>query len=179
MSAARIMNMSPCVIDDLSRVPPTATIGTAWEVFSDRVMGGVSQATMRREMVGGRDAIRMQGRVQLDNNGGFVQMALDLIEGGYSLDASAWTGIALDVFGNDESYNMHLRTADIARPWQSYRYSFVAGPEWRTITLPFKSFEAYRVSVPLDVSRLRRIGIAAIGRAFTADVAVGGVRFYA
>jgi len=33
--------------------------------------------------------------------------------------------------------------------------------------------------VPLDLSRLRRIGIVAIGRAFRADVAVGGVRFYA
>jgi Complex I intermediate-associated protein 30 (CIA30) len=173
------MTSDTLIIDDLSRPPPQATIGPSWEVVSDQVMGGVSKAMMTRESVGGREAIRMRGAVRLDNNGGFVQVALDLVKGGYSMDARRWTGIELDVSGNGESYNLHLRTADIERPWQSYRHSFVAGPAWQTVRLPFQAFEAHRVSVPLDASRLRRIGIVAIGRAFTADVAVAGVSFYA
>lgn len=44
--------------------------------------------------------------------------------------------------------------------------------------MPFADFGAYRAEAPLDLSCLRRLGVVAIGRAFTADLAVGGVRFY-
>jgi hypothetical protein len=64
------------------------------------------------------------------------------------------------------------------RPWQSYRKAFVATPSWQTCRLPFAQFEAYRIEAGLDLTSLRRIGIVAIGRAFHADIAVGGVRFY-
>jgi hypothetical protein len=76
---------------------------------------------MDREMVAGRPAIRMRGHVSLENNGGFVEIALDLdLEAdGKTIDASAWRGIGLDIFGNNEEYNTHLRTADLTRPWQS------------------------------------------------------------
>ena len=66
------------IIDDLSRDPPMSAIGIRWQLFTDRVMGGVSNGTMIREMVAGRPAIRMRGDVSLENNGGFVQMSLDL-----------------------------------------------------------------------------------------------------
>ncbi|NQW50776.1 MAG: CIA30 family protein, partial [Rhodospirillales bacterium] len=66
------------IIDDLSRGAPEASIGTSWQLFTDQVMGGVSTGTMSRELVGGRLAIRMLGDVRLENNGGFVQLALDL-----------------------------------------------------------------------------------------------------
>ena len=55
---------------------------------------------------------------------------------------------------------------------------FPSQPEWRRLRLPFADFTPYRTVAPLDLSRLRRLGIVAIGRAFTADLAVGGVRFY-
>jgi hypothetical protein len=166
-------------IDDLSQPPPRASNGAAWELVADRVMGGVSNGTMRREVVRGREAIHMQGDVSLENNGGFLQIALDLARDGASIDASRWAGIEIDVIGNDESYNLHLRTADVARPWQSYRQSFVARREWRTLRLPFDKFEPHRIDTPLDLSTLRRIGIVAIGRAFHADIAISGVRFHA
>lgn len=166
------------LIDDLSQSSPRASNGADWELVADRVMGGVSSGTMRRETVHGREAIHMQGDVSLDNNGGFVQIALDLAPGGASIDASRWAGLEIDVIGNGESYNLHLRTADVVRPWQSYRHSFVAAPEWRTLPVPFAEFEAHRIDAPLDLSTLRRIGIVAIGRAFHADIAIGGVRFH-
>jgi hypothetical protein len=37
----------------------------------------------------------------------------------------------------------------------------------------------YRIDVALDTRRLRRIGVVAIGRAFSADLSVGGVRLIA
>jgi hypothetical protein len=166
------------IIDALDQESPRATIGTRWELVADRVMGGVSSGAMAREHLAGRLALRMRGDVSLENNGGFVQIALDLAPDGGVLDARGWTGIEIDAFGNNEHYNLHLRTADVVRPWQSYRAEFIATPEWRTIQLPFATFEPHRIDAPLDLARLRRLGVVAIGRAFTADVAIGGLRFY-
>ncbi len=167
------------VIDDLSRPAPRAATGTAWELVTDGVMGGVSSGQLRRVTVQGRPALRLTGSVRLENNGGFVQAALDLAPGGAPVDASAWTGIEIDVTGNGETYNLHLRTDDVARPWQSYRQGFRAPAEWVTHRLPFADFVPHRIKAPLDVTRLRRIGLVAIGRAFSPDLAVAGVRFYA
>jgi hypothetical protein len=176
---SEMMDLQSAVIDDLSRDPPISTIGTRWLLLTDSVMGGVSNATMVREMLAGQPAIRMRGEVSLENNGGFVQIALDLAPERNAFDASAWRGIELDVFGSNEEYGVHLRTADLNRPWQSYRQSFRAEPNWRTIQLHFRDFAPHRTDTLMDVSRIRRIGVVAIGRAFSADVAVGGLRYFA
>jgi Complex I intermediate-associated protein 30 (CIA30) len=172
------MHPSSDVIDDLSRNPPLATIGTQWQVVTDQVMGGISSGTLVREIVGGRSAIHMRGNVRLENNGGFVQIGLDLAPGGKTFDGSAWIGIELDVLGNGEEYNVHLRTLDLTRPWQSYRHGFKAATSWQTVGLPFGSFMPHRTDAPLDLRRLRRVGLVAIGRAFSADLALGGIRFF-
>jgi len=174
-----IMAAASAVIDDLSREMPLSTIGTRWQLFTDQVMGGVSNGTMVRDVVSGRPAVRMRGDVRLENNGGFVQIAIDLAPDGKPIDASAWQGVELDVFGNGEEYSLHLRTEDLTQPWQSYRQSFRAGQEWRTIPFRFGDFVPYRTETLLNLRRIRRIGLVAIGRAFSADLAVGGVRFMA
>jgi len=170
---------APGIIDDLSLPAPRARNGAAWELILDGVMGGLSDGSMRRETVAGRPAIHLQGAVRLENNGGFVQIALDLAPDGSPVDASRWTGIEIDVTGNGESYNMHLRTAEVTRPWQSYRQTIDAAQGWRSQRLPFAGFEAHRIDAPLRPEALRRIGIVAIGRAFRADIAIAGLRFYA
>ena len=166
------------IIDDLDQPAPKASNGASWELIADRVMGGVSQGTMHREVVEGKTAIRMQGEVSLENNGGFLQIALNLSAQGNSIDASNLQGIEIDILGNGEEYNLHLRTNDVRRPWQSYRQSFIAPKKWSTARFSFADFSPYRIDAPLDLTTLRRIGIVAIGRAFSADIAVGGVRFY-
>jgi len=174
-----IMIDAPEIIDDLRHASPMAMTGNGWPLISDRVMGGVSAGTMRREVVEGRKAIRMLGGVSLENNGGFLQVALDLGDAGSEVDARNWTGIKLDVFGNSQVYNLHLRTSDIYRPWESYRQSFEAPNRWTTVFLPFNDFLPHRTERPLNVARLRRIGIVAIGREFDADVSIADIRFYA
>ncbi|MEP6967938.1 MAG: CIA30 family protein [Pseudomonadota bacterium] len=161
----------------MSREPPMAAIGTSWQFITDQVMGGVSKGTIARDAIAGRAVIRMRADVSLENNGGFVQMVLDLSPGGGVVDASAWSGIELDVFGNGEGYGVHLRTDAVTRPRQSYRQIFRAHAEWRSVQLPFDDFVPYRTDILLDTHRLRRIGVVAIGRAFSADVALGGLRF--
>jgi hypothetical protein len=166
------------LIDDASADDLTAATGTKWRLVTDQVMGGVSEARVRRTTVAGRPAVHLTGQVSLENNGGFVQTTLDLRPDGGAVDASGWTGIELTVLGNGETYNLHLRTNDVRRPWQSYRYSFQTTGDWRTVRLPFDGFQAHRIDVPLDLTRLKRIGLVAIGREFRADLAVAELRFY-
>lgn len=144
-----------------------------WEYVADTVMGGVSQGSATPQVVEGRDAIRLQGEVSLDNNGGFVQVAFEL-----DVDASGAKGIAFDVFGNNEQYDIRLRTTQLSRPWQSFRTTFAATPEWTTIALPFTEFEPNKTDATFNASELRRIGFLAYGRAFTADLAITNVRLY-
>ncbi len=172
------MTLTPAIIDDLTRGFPEAATGTRWQMVSDAVMGGVSSGRMSKVMSSGRAAIRMQGHVSLENNGGFIQIALDLAPDGGTVDASGYTGLSLDVLGNCQEYGLHLRTPDLMRPWQSYRQSFVAEQEWNELRLPFAGFRPYRTDVPLDVRHLRRLGLVAIGREFEADLSVAGLRFY-
>jgi len=47
-----------------------------------------------------------------------------------------------------------------------------------TVFLPFEAFAPYRLDQPLDTQRLKRIGLVAIGRAFSADLMVASIRLY-
>lgn len=166
------------IIDDVNSAGSSACNGSTWSLFTDQVMGGISQGDLTREMVCGRSALRMRGLVSLENNGGFVQMARDLTPGGGAIDASAFIGVEMDVMGNGESYGCHLRTLATIRPWQSYRHGFPTTQRWTTVRLPFAEFVGHRIDVPLDLSSLRRIGLVAIGRQFHADLSVSRVAFY-
>ena len=172
------MASTEALIDDLSAPHPRARNGAEWNMIADRVMGGVSIGQMRRTVLQGRAAVRLSGSVSLGNNGGFIQIALDLDPRGGTVDARGWIGIEVDAIGNNEVYNLHLRTADVVRPWQSYRATFRAGNRWQTHRLPFAAFEPHRLDAPLDPGTLRRVGVVAIGRPFEADVGIGGIRFY-
>jgi hypothetical protein len=143
-----------------------------WRPFSDRVMGGISEAVVAPAVIDGRACLRLTGDVRLENNGGFIQMARELAPADETFDASGFAAVALTVRGNGESYGCHLRTPDATRPWQSYRATFRAGPQWGEVILPFAQFVPHRLDAPLDVRRLRRIGLVAIGRAFAADLAL-------
>ena len=166
------------LIDDFSRQDFLSKLGTQWREVSDQVMGGVSQASLAYDMVDGKSCLRLTGDVRLDNNGGFIQVALDLASPGQTLDAAGYTGIRLVVRGNSQQYSLHLRTPDAVRPWQSYRAHFSAGPEWETIDLPFDTFVPYRLESALDMKNLARMGLVAIGRAFSADLLIARVSLY-
>jgi len=166
------------LIDDFSEPGFVSRLGTQWRVVSDRVMGGVSQGALAHDAVDGKPCLRLTGDVRLDNNGGFIQAALDLAPPGQSLDTSGYSGIRLVVRGNAQQYSLHLRTPDAVRPWQSYRVQFNAGPAWETIDLPFDSFVPYRLDAALNTKKLTRMGLVAIGRAFSADLMIANVSFY-
>ncbi len=177
LGGASVMADDLLIIDDRRSGNLYSALGTSWRMVTDGVMGGVSSGTLTLSSMDNRDCLRLQGDVRLENNGGFVQAALD-IEKTAAADASAYSGIVIDVYGNDEAYNLHLRTDDLWLPWQSYRATFQAPARWQTVQLPFAEFSPYKTRTALDVTELERIGVLAIGRAFSADLCIGRVAFY-
>ena len=149
-----------------------------WEYVADGVMGGVSKGGMSREMFRGRMAVVLRGTVSLQNNGGFIQIAFDVRCDNAEFHAGNWDGIELDVCGNGERYDIRLRTDHLTRPWQSFRAEFTAPQGWQVLQVPFNTVIPHRTDAVFDPTKLRRIGILAIGREFQADVAVAGVRLY-
>lgn len=166
------------LIDDRTSGTLAANVGGAWRLVTDQVMGGRSAGDLQVDDYLGRACLRLSGAVSTANNGGFVQAVLSLA-GGRRFDASGYQGIQLIVAGNAEAYNLHLRTSDLWLPWQSYRASFKAEPEWREIRIPFTAFAPYRTGSEFDPRRLQRIGLVAIGREFAADLCLAELRFYA
>ena len=165
------------LLDDRSSGDARALNGTQWRLITDGVMGGVSEGQLTFDTVEGKACLRMQGNVRLENNGGFVQIALDVDKDG-KLDASAYSGVLLEVYGNTERYNVHLRTGGMWLPWQSYRAGFDAPAEWQTVRLPFAEFERYKIGKELKPEKLKRIGVVAIGREFAADLCVARLGLY-
>jgi hypothetical protein len=159
-------------LDDFDASPAGAG---AWSVFTDRVMGGVSTAGATLEPVAGRRALRLQGRVSLERNGGFVQVARALGRGSSPLDARAFGGLAFDVCGAPGQYFVHLRTIHTRAPWQHYRAPLPVGPAWRTVVIPWRAFEPSGLDHPLDPSQLTRLGLVGGRAAFDADLAVARI----
>lgn len=149
-----------------------------WRLVTDAVMGGVSRGTMTKETLEGRSAVRMRGEVSTQNNGGFLQIVLNFDRKPGSFDASSFSGVEIDVFGNHQIYGAHLRTIELSRPQQSYRQEVVTTAAWQTLRLPLAQFLPHRTDMPLNTTRLSRIGLVAIGREFTADLSVARLTLY-
>ena len=169
---------NPLVLSDFSADQPYVLEGAGWRGFSDRVMGGVSDASMDRDTVANVNCARLTGTVTRESNGGFIQMALYFGSDEAELDGSAYRGVELKVFGNNEDYNVHLRTADCGWYDQSYRHTFFAKPEWQSVRIPFSEFEANSVTAPLNSARVNRIAILGWMREFQADIALARISLY-
>lgn len=175
---AAMQATSTLLIDDFSGEQGTSVTGTEWRLFTDRVMGGVSDATSSLETIEGRRCLRLQGRVSLENNGGFIQVALPLDQGGRPFDASEFKGVRAWVRGNGETYHIHLRTAQTGLPWQYFSAALGSTAGWRPVDLPFDGFKPENLQAKLDTRGLERIAVVAIGKEFEADVAVSRLEFY-
>ncbi|WP_129676298.1 CIA30 family protein [Candidatus Chloroploca sp. Khr17] len=168
------MKSTPHLLSDLQ--DPAAP--GQWRGFSDRVMGGLSREEVTIDTIEGQRCLRLRGEVRLENQGGFVQMALPLDATGHPLDAQAYTGIRLSVWGNGETYRVHLRTTACRRPQQFYWAEFRALAQWHLVELPFTAFTPKWLETPLNPGALTRLGIVAYGRQFHADIAIARVALW-
>lgn len=165
------------LLDDFAREDVSA-LGTRWQAFSDRVMGGRSDGRASVETIEGRRCLRLTGEVSLENQGGFIQAALPLAPADGTLDAAGYRGVRLWVRGNGTMYYVHLRTGDTRLPWQYYAAGFEAGRVWKPVELPFSAFAPENLDRPLDTRSLKRLAVVAAKKAFSADLAVARIEFY-
>ncbi|MGI9330766.1 MAG: CIA30 family protein [Gammaproteobacteria bacterium] len=170
---------SRLVLTDFQTPEPVMIDNCAWRGFSDRVMGGVSDGNIEADTVAGKRCLRMTGRVTKDSGGGFIQMAMYLGGRGDAFDASAYAGLEFLIYGNNEDYNIHIRTADVRWYSQSYRATFFAQPRWQKVRLPWSAFVPNQIDAPLNVSAIQRVGLLGWMREFEADLSVGEVALYA
>ncbi|NJS40475.1 MAG: NADH ubiquinone oxidoreductase [Rhodobacteraceae bacterium] len=159
------------MIDDFTARPETR-----WRFFADTVMGGVSSGKVSFVTEGGRTHARMTGTVSTANNGGFIQMRLDMADAG----PDGATGVRLVVRGNDQRYFVHLRTDGTVLPWQYYQAGFDVTRDWAEVRLPFSTFEPSGALLrdTLRADRLTSIGVVAFGRDHEAMIEVREVGFY-
>ena len=163
---------TPLLLDDFRRDDGVSALGTRWEGFTDRVMGGRSDMQAGYRDTDAGPALRLSGQVRLENRGGFIQVRLPLADGGGSFDASAWQGIRITVRGAPGPYYLHLRTRQTWQPWQYFRAPIEVGPEWREQFVPFTAFEGRATRRSLDPATLRSIAVVAYGEAFEAEIEV-------
>jgi len=147
-----------------------------WRFISDTVMGGISQGEARILREGTATFARMTGQVSTANNGGFIQMRLDLPNA-----APVGTeGVRLVMRGNNARYYIHLRTAGTVLPWQYYQAGFDSRQNWTEIRLPLSSFQpssAVLRRVP-QARSLRSIAVVAFGRDHQAAIDILEIGFY-
>jgi hypothetical protein len=169
---------SELLLSDFSGVEPYVLPAAGWRGFSDRVMGGVSDASLDKSTVDGKNCLRLTGTVTRESNGGFIQMAMYFGSRDAELDGSAYKGLEMLVYGNNENYNVHVRTADCGWYDESYRYTFFAKPEWQQLRIPWVDFKPNGLDVPLDSRRVNRIAILGWMREFHADIALARIALY-
>ena len=149
---------------------------TRWRFFTDSVMGGVSKGRVSWVDEGGQVHARMTGTVSTENNGGFIQIRMDLPNAA----PKGTTGVRLIVRGNEQRYFVHLRTRGTRLPWQYYQAGFDVTRDWEEVRLPFDAFEpsgSLLRSEPCP-DQLKSIGIVAFGRDHEAEIEVRIVGFY-
>lgn len=166
------------LIDDFSS--GVSALGTRWEGFTDRVMGGKSTMSSGIEVVDGVPVMAMRGDVSLKNNGGFVQVRLMLNAAGRAFDASRFSGLSLKVKGTGDSYYVFLRTTRNRLPWSFFMAGFPVSGEWTEVFLPWSAFVKgdFGSLFGFDPRKLVSLAVVAYKKEFTADIYVAEVKFY-
>lgn len=160
------------LLDDFSSANGRSSLGTVWQGFTDRVMGGISDLSADYVETDRGNAVRMTGSVRLENNGGFIQLRLPLSASNASLDISQFDGLRLIARGQPGAYYIHLRTLDNRRPWHYYAAPFEVDANWQSIVLPLQEFEGRGTRRPLDLTRAGSIAIVAYGERFQPHIEV-------
>ena len=164
------------ILDNL-KTPGITTQNQNWAFFTDGVMGGLSQGKATISNVAGIDCYHMTGNVTTENNGGFIQIRNQLKP---SISTKKYEGIYLKVYGNNEDYSIHLRTALTMAPWQYYKFSFYTNNNWNEIRAPFSEFKKSNVYQPSGLvgQKIKSIGLVAGFRDFKADICLSEIGFY-
>jgi len=168
---------SEMLILDRLENPGQTTQGQRWSFFTDGVMGGVSEGSVKLDKINNIFCYRMIGNVTTENNGGFIQIRSLLKP---NINGSDFEGIYFKVFGNNKKYFIHLRTQYTVAPWQYYSFGFEANEEWLEIKVPLEEFKKSNFYQPKSIKKqkIQTIGLVAAFDDFDADICLAEIGFY-
>ena len=146
-----------------------------WIAISDQVMGGVSTAEVRQGERDGSACTCLSGRTRLENNGGFVQMKLEVES---RCQCGDYAGMFIELCGAAHEYNLNVKTTQLDKPWQSFRCSLAVEPQWARFIVPYAELRGHRTDAELDPAKIRSVAVVGIGTAFDVDVCVRRFGFY-
>ncbi|MGO1246483.1 MAG: CIA30 family protein [Oceanisphaera sp.] len=147
----------------------------SWQLICDQVMGGLSEARLLTQDDNGLPSHCLVGRTRLENNGGFVQIKQNIQP---QWLAASYSGVFIELRGTQHQYNVHLKTQQLTKPWQSFRHTLTVSPQWTRFHLPFAQLQPHRTEAALFVPHITSIAVVAIGEAFDVNVCVRRVGFY-
>ena len=164
------------ILDQLKN-PKLTNQSQKWNFVTDQVMGGVSTGKFIVEEVDGMKCYRMTGNVSTKNNGGFIQIRTKLSP---EINSKDFNGVYIKVYGNEKSYNLHLRTGLTLAPWQYYSYTFTTTKNWIEIRAPLKEFKKSNFYQPKSIlgQNIKSIGLVAGFDNFKSDICLGEIGFY-
>ena len=164
------------ILDQLKN-PKLTNQSQKWNFVTDQVMGGVSTGKFIVEEIDGVKCYRMTGNVSTKNNGGFIQIRTKLSP---EINSKDFNGVYIKVYGNEKSYNLHLRTGLTLAPWQYYSYTFTTTKNWTEIRAPLKEFKKSNFYQPKSIlgQNIKSIGLVAGFDNFKSDICLGEIGFY-
>lgn len=171
--------MTPLLLDDFRT--GVSSLGTGWEGFTDRVMGGISDLRLGIERDEDGPYMALAGDVRLENRGGFIQARLMLKDGPRAhFDGSGYRGIRLLARGKGEGYYIFLRTTSMVFPWAFYMAPIPVLDEWTEIRIPWSAFVKgdFGAAFTLDVRKLRSLAVTAYKKAFSAELHIREIGFF-
>lgn len=115
----------------MATAAPLALDELDWRVVNDDVMGGVSSG---RVAVG--DTVRFTGELSLENNGGFVSIRTTPAD----LPLDDALALRVTLAGDDRTWDLTLRRADVPIRAGSYRVPVQAPSEPVTLEVPLSAF---------------------------------------
>jgi len=135
----------------------------AWHAIDDRVMGGISRSSLRRDPAG--HAV-FEGTVSLEQKGGFASVRSSPGERGMP-----GAGICLiELRGDNKQFKLSLLTDD-GFDSLTYQASFTPmGNDWQTLYLAQPDFRAsfrgreVTNAASLDPARIRQVGLMIAAR---------------
>lgn len=131
----------------------------SWRVVLDGVMGGRSSGRVRQ---GDPGVLVFDGKLSLENNGGFSQIRKNIDEG----TLTDQDGLEIRFLGDGRTYQFDIRVSDVRLMAGGFQTTFdTTEGEWKTLQIPFNAFRLYsfgrKVPNPptLAPSKIESIGI--------------------
>lgn len=179
LSAQTEVPVNGLLVDDFKS--GVSAFGTAWEGFTDQVMGGKSEMQIGRGYEDGYPFLSLAGKVSLANNGGFIQTRLRLSpDNNGTFDASSYSGIRVSARGKGNGYYIFLRASGNRFPWSFFMAPLPVTGEWRSIDIPWARFEKgdFGSFFDLNLRKLTSLAVVAYKKEFQASVDVREISFY-